>query len=157
MKNELNKEKGNDDRHLAHVIAHEVVADHHHHDVMIGAENHLNVDHATTAHIAKRTGTMHSWKIVAELANANVNHHQADSAGTMSTRLHPTSLQGQKPRGYSTGFAVTGAPWQWMMTLRHANARVITYTPYVNMIRTIQISNVYTGCVTNVTCSARSN
>ena len=133
------------------------MADHHHHDVMIGAENHLNVDHATTAHIAKRTGTMHSWKIVAGLANANVNHRQADSADTMNTRLHPTSLQGRKPSGYSTGFAVTDAPSPRMLTLHHANARVMTYTPYVNMIRTIQISNAYTGCVTSVTCSARSN
>jgi len=102
---ELNKEPG-DDRHLAH----EVVADHHHHDVMIGAEDHLNIDHATTAHIAKRTGTMHSWKIVAELANANVNHRQADSASTTSTSFHPTSPRGQKPSRYSTGFAVTDAP-----------------------------------------------
>jgi hypothetical protein len=156
VKNELNKDKGNDDRHLAHVIDHEVVADHHHHDVMIGAGNHLSIDHATTAHIAKRTGTMHSWKIVAGLANANVNHRQADLAGTMNTRLHPTSLRGRKPRGYSTGFAVTDAPCQWMLTVRHANARVMTYTPYVNTIRTMQTSNACTGCAINATCSARS-
>ena len=150
---DVNERPGNADRHLAH----EVVAGHHHHDARKGAGNHHNIDHATTVHIAKPTRTMHRWNIVDDPTSALVTLRQADSASTASTGFDPTSPRGQKPSGYSTGFAVTDAPSHRMLTLHHANARVMTYTPYVNMIQAIQISNAYTGCVTNVTCSARSN
>ena len=114
--------------------------------------HHHTEENAIAAHIVKPTETINRWNIVADPANASMNHRQADLAITMNTKfvlINPTPAPNQ--RVYSTGFAVMDALLRKIVMLHHAETKAMTYTPGVNTIRAIKISNAYTGCVTSAT------